>query len=236
MGIFALIVAAASTPFLLISAASYVGSIGYGVLPAPTFPSSNIPPSLTPPLSAQGVTWTNVTITYPYPFLAATITFLDWLSQYASVVLLVLMVPVLVVSRSSNNRTELISAYSIVAFLFLFSTLGHELLRYYLIPSWALTYACSRTRTTAILAILGGLLTMVSPFGQFQLVLALATLLAIAASTSPAKNYPLATPPLMANMRFFGDERKTSSAYSVPGRKTSWTMTMKGRKRKAIGT
>ena len=180
VALFALITFAVSIPFLILSWTNYLSSVSYGLFPIEATKVSNATTSasVTPTL-----TWETLTITYPNPPLAATISFIGWLSPSASVVLLVLLIPALYVSRHKSNFDELASSYTTVFFLFLFSSLVHIVLRYYLIPSWAFLYASARTRLASVISIVGGAMTMLSPQGAFQLVLPLATILAVIALT-----------------------------------------------------
>ena len=182
VGIFALIFFAVSLPFLVLAPAKYIASISYSFLPNPVQrlaqATASTQASLTSVSTGALQTWT---VTYPNPILSFSINLVDWLSPLITIPLLILLLPALFISRHKDNVLELTSAYSTIGFLIVFAMLVHPLYRYYLVPGWALLYASPRSWLSSVIVVVGGALTLVTPLGPFQVVLPLATILAVIA-------------------------------------------------------
>ena len=180
VGAFAAIFFAFSLPFLILTPINYLGSISYGFLPNPVQLVTQIATGARANLtSVSSSTLQTLTITYPNPVLSFSINLIDWLSPLITVPLLILLLPALYVLRRKNGVLELASACSMVTFLFVFSLLVHPLYRYYLVPAWSLLYVSPRSWMSSVIVVAGGALTLITPLGPFQVVLLLATVLAM---------------------------------------------------------
>ena len=187
-GVFALIFFTVSLPFLVLAPATYMASISYGFLPSPIQSLGQVAVNTQATLSSVSTNaLQTLTITYPNPILSFSINLVDWLSPLVAIPMFVLLLPALFVSRHKDNILELASAYSTIGFLMVFAMLVHPLYRYYLVPAWALLYASPRSWLSSIIVVVGGALTLVTPLGPFQVVLPLATILAVIAALDARK-------------------------------------------------
>lgn len=182
--IFLLVVLSVSLPFLLISARQYVTEISYGIVNVSLSPAgaqqsigsmssslSNIGTSLLQLGTCPSTTATLLSpyscVEYPNPLLTLWVNLATWVSGIAVVPLLLLLIPVLYVSRSNENIIELTASYSLVAFLVLFSFLVHTVLAYYFIPVYALLICAARTRLSLALVVIFETISLTVSVGPF---------------------------------------------------------------------
>ena len=190
--LFAGVVAIACLPFLLLSPAAFLADTSYGIIPlkagsnlvttsnvsfesvtssllktcSSLIPTSNLWSSFV----ACGATysWSPPTILDRLSILTEVII---WAIKAAELELLVVLGAILYFSRRRSNFLPLFSAYSLVAFLILFSYTVHLLLSYYFLPVYALLLASATTKNSAIFLIIISAVSILIPDGTSQTVL-----------------------------------------------------------------
>jgi len=188
-----------SLPFLILAPQQYLSEVSFGLASfgAPYSPLNPAAVGSTVSLSGPPSTSTNfatitltligthVGCTYSYMtppnlLLSFTMTFLDKLGQWVLLPLLLLVgVSLYANARRSSIIQETTSAYSIIAFLTLFSYIFAPAHRYYLVPVYALILASSRNKKSVIAGIALATISLLTPAGMFQLVLASLAILSV---------------------------------------------------------
>ncbi len=192
------VIVAVSLPFLVLAPNQYIVEVSYGLiyLGTPvTYPAGQVSSLVSSgaPLTASSCSALTLTllgtqvgcnysyVTYPNPILTSFLLFLDGLSQWVLVPLLVLLGIALYASRKNTSFMEATSVYSVTILLTVFAYSVNLLLRYYLIPAYALLLASSRNIKGIIVGAFVSTVSLVTSFGTFQLVLvAFATLIILA--------------------------------------------------------
>lgn len=187
-----------SLPFLVLIPGQYLISIGYGLGRIFGFAGAGPPFS---PLSSGVSSCANLTLTllgthvgctyfyviYSNPILTYALTFLDNMSQWILIPLVILLGVALFATRRSTYFLEISSVYSIILFLIVFAYTTNLVLRYYLLPIYVFILSSSRSIKALSVGVMASTISLVTPEGAFQLVLAtFATLTLLAQEPMPS--------------------------------------------------
>jgi len=195
LGAFLAIIGAVSAPFLLSAPSQYLSSTSFSLVGAPN-PGLTLPSFLRSPATQMPDSCKNVSVNNAFPSVAVcgngtinlgqltyvgAVSMIQVVGQFTGLPLLLLVLPVAVSLRKGRGMLQVWSAYSSVAFLFLFALSVHPLLRYYLVPAYALLYASSPSPLGVALVSGIQILSLLSPTGAINFVVIMGGILVVLA-------------------------------------------------------
>lgn len=205
------VLVAVSLPFLIAAPMDYIGAVNYLPIaishsqPAVPAAAAVVNQGVLEPNTVQGCQITTLPKLFTGTICGSVVNlqefasylFMGKVNQIATLlepILFALFLPLLFVARRWRNFPQILSAYSMLACLVLFSDYVEASLAYYFVPVYALMFASIADKRTLVLGVGAAALSVVLPEGPLQVILPLGFLFTLVAvqDASVRPNPPVA--------------------------------------------